>query len=211
MAVTFDTAAATEASSADPGAVAITVGANSNRVLVCFLQIDNGETSAGVPTGGGGPNSWQLFDSEAPGRRQYIYYLIAPATGAQSIVTDVVTPAAGCSAHVISLYGADQTTPLINVNKGGSGPETLSITNPAGNMALVGFMGNGVQGTPSVGTECTAIVSAHNGSTGRSTATPGVVTWPNDVGRSIIGCSVAASAAAAITSAAHYYNMIGGH
>src|SRR3990167_2930414 len=109
MAVVFD-ALSSGAVDANTITVAHTC-TGSNRLLVVGIGIDGAQTvSAGYPTYAG--VEMTQVATFAPGNfRIYIYYLVAPATGANNIVCNF-SAAQDIGLVAVSYTGVAQTTPL---------------------------------------------------------------------------------------------------
>lgn len=173
MAVTFDAKfekGATGQTSpfsfvSNAGTVTGSVGANSNRVLIGYVAF-RGITSSAVAMTWNGVSmtaiSGASLTAVAGSMDLYLFGLIAPATGAQTLS---VSWTGGSSAPVvlgaISLYNADQTTGWQNggtdTNTGTSVSGTVSSAN--GNMAVAGLCdNNATSATITAGTDRKSVV-----------------------------------------------------
>lgn len=154
MAVLRDTSAVFD----NPGAnstcdVSITVASgNSNRLLVVIANTDTDTdvdiTSVAFTLQGGSANtdafSYFNFASDV-GRRQEVWYFIAPAEG-NATIRATFASAVGGSVAAYSLYNVDQTTPLDGFVKGGAGL-SLNVTSATDDYCIAEFVDNGA--TPS--------------------------------------------------------------
>lgn len=137
MAVTLDAT-----SSAAVDAASITTShtcSGSNRLLVVIITIDGTETVSGTPTYAG-VNMTQLLNI-APGNfRVYMYYLVAPSTGANNIS---ISFSGGQDAGMmaVSYNGVDQGTPPTDGTAAGgddnASPYGRSITTSSANSLVV--------------------------------------------------------------------------
>ena len=158
MAIAFDAASSGSANvqggTADTITVSHTVGSGSDRILLmtllvrapggaAFGSLTVGGSSTGVTDALTGPVQTGSFD-------MYVYYLLAPPSGAQNIVwTTTGGDPALFLAGAVSLSGVDQSTPfdgvaLVEATQAfGGGPSiSNSITPASDNAWTVDFVGH---------------------------------------------------------------------
>lgn len=114
MAVTYDAGTVGETLfGTNPSAsFSHTTPAGSNRVLVLLIGIDDtGGSLSTVTYNGVGLTQHASAGGASPGRRNFVYYLIDPPTGANTVVV-TWTGDAEILAFAASFSGAHQTTPL---------------------------------------------------------------------------------------------------
>lgn len=165
MAVTFDAhfekGAASQASPfsylSSAGTVAGSIGVNSNRVLIVFVGFAGITSSALSVTWNSVPMSpITSMAALASSYDLYLYGLIAPATGAQTLA---VSWTGGTAASIwlggVSVFNADQATGWDNAgtDTGAASPASSTITTTNGDMAIAGHVNNNGGSTAiSVGT-----------------------------------------------------------
>lgn len=151
-AVTFDSTFEKGANSASPfsfvsnaGTVAGSVGANSNRVLIAYLALRGVAASTATMTWNGVAMT-QIGTVQNDGNTDaYLFGLIAPATGAQTLAATWTGGAAGpVVLGAVSVYDADQTTGWQNngTDSGTGSPASSVVTSANGNMAIAGHANN---------------------------------------------------------------------
>lgn len=158
MAVAFDTSGQNgNSGSTTLTGVAITIGANANRVLVVFVMVKSGSapssvtvdlSGTNVPAVAGGP-----FVDGTGFYRIYAFSLIAPGTGAKNLNVTVsgVTPTTlVCGGF--SFYNADQSTGVSNLtsNTGSSTTASVAVTTSSGNAVAAVAADNNGTSTPTV-------------------------------------------------------------
>lgn len=161
MAVTFDSTfehhgTGSQASPfsyvSNAGTVTGTVGANSNRVLIVYVAF-RGITSSAVSVTWNGVSMTQIVSqlTLASAWDEYLFGLINPATGAQTLSVAWTGGAATVAMGAVSLYNADQSTGWQNsgTDTGTGTPQTAAsvITSANGNMAVAGHGNNNATGT----------------------------------------------------------------
>lgn len=162
MAVTFDahfekgsgTASSPFSYVSNAGTVAGSVGANSNRVLIVAVCFGFGSSAGSVtaPTWSG--TSTTLITSASTTNAQtFLYGLIAPATGAQTISVAWSGAASNIALGAVSLFNADQTTGWHNsgTDTGTGTSASSTITSANGDMAIASHCNDNASGT-SIGT-----------------------------------------------------------
>lgn|GEM_PF-1755049 len=137
-----------------------------------------------------------------------MFYLVAPATGTNTVAVTVSTTVDAITAGSVSFTGVDQSTPLTNtatnIGPGGAGSTTasVSVTTQTGDMVIDGMCCGGGFGTGS--TQTNRWLRFNNTTTGAgcaasSTATgSGSVTMSYNISQDwwgIIGTNVSAAAA----------------
>lgn len=145
MAVAFDTfgsgfagSATTTIATGDGGGAALSVGNNSNRVLVAkiALKLTDGRSVSSISGGGGG--TWALaVKCDTAGCE--IWTSIGPSTGAQTVTVTLSGSTTGLIC-VESWYNVEQTTPVaataqVGTTQGPETAETLSITSQSDQQA----------------------------------------------------------------------------
>lgn len=140
----------------------ITVGANSNRVIVAIVTCQSSSGGSGVSISTiGGVTPTQIFSQASTGTNagQFhikAYVVIAPATGVNTIVWGALNNGNARSGAMIaySLYNVDQSSPIGNngANCLWSTPASQSITTTvAGSMVLGGAINGNSATTPATG------------------------------------------------------------
>jgi hypothetical protein len=150
--VALNTSASATETGADNAVSATIAAAGSNRLLVCGVHISGtGITVSGVTHGGVALTRSTVGLIAGPGGGSFtrldVWYLIAPATGSQT-VTATLSSGANKALTCIAFTGANQVTPF---GTGGSysdtnNPSTVTITVPANGMG-VAFNTNNDQAT----------------------------------------------------------------
>lgn len=129
------------------GTVSGSVGSNSNRILIIYLVFDNGTvTPNGTPTWNG-VSSTQLgtFVSIASsGQTIYLYRLLAPTTGAQTLSAAFNAGSSAVVLGAISLFNVDQVTGANNYQSttGTGTAESISVTSVSNLNMIVGGSGD---------------------------------------------------------------------
>lgn len=94
------------------GTVSLTVGNNSDRLLIVDIQTPNGTTVTGITYAG---VSMTLIDSQiipSALNNHYSYKLIAPTVGTANVVATISGSSSGMGLIATSYYNVDQTTPI---------------------------------------------------------------------------------------------------
>jgi hypothetical protein len=171
MAVTFDTKFMHQASSqnngfsfvSNAGTVTGSVGANSNRVLIAMVKGYEPDGS-GISDVASMAVTWNGVSMTSIGSKTgfvsyglWLFGLIAPATGAQTLAATWSAPGAINTIHLAawSLYEADQTTGWQNFasNNGTSNAPAQNVTSATGNIALAALANQATAPTLTAGTE----------------------------------------------------------
>jgi hypothetical protein len=117
-----------------------TVANQSNRILIVALQTSNSSTYdvSGITYGGISMTKLKSLDGTGTfvGQRTQIWYLLAPATGANTLAITSTNSANSVTANIYSYYNAAQVAPPEADGIGGSGVASASIT-PTVNGSLV--------------------------------------------------------------------------
>jgi hypothetical protein len=105
----------------------------SDRLLLTFIECQNGDLITGVTYNGVSMTQLGKNNISAFGFYNYIYYLVAPATGANNIV---VSASGSCTIIQLSesLTGVNQTTPIDASNLIN---QTSSLANPTGSVTTL--------------------------------------------------------------------------
>lgn len=159
-AILFDTVATNTQPFGTALTVPITVGNNANRVVLAALLVDN-TTSVGLtgtPSCGGNAMTFLTnVLASATSQQIEVYYLIAPATGAQNVIWgwNNTGPA---SSIVLSYYNVNQTTPVDitpspQIDNGSDVTVSSTVTTGASGDLVVDFVcvNSGVTLTPGAG------------------------------------------------------------
>ena len=119
---------------------AITIGNNSNRILIAVIDYGYNKSQSYAPTAVKLHSNSAAFtkltdkegDGSSDGHYVSVWYLINPPTGSQNIdVTWGSTTPLTSTISLISLYGVNQTTGISNstyASAGGSAVATMSVT-----------------------------------------------------------------------------------
>lgn len=182
----------------------ITVGSNSNRVLVLLQSSDsaaNHVSSVAYTSGSGG--TWTLVANTKTNngqRESEIWCSIAPSTGSVTVrVTMVNTIAGDATNDLHSFYNADQTAPCNGGTNGGI-VSSIGVTTQSDSMAAYVVLTPGGPGTFSGAATASDSQAAFNGfhdflhGTGNGGTL--TLTWTNSA-RSVSAINVKAAASAA--------------
>ena len=82
----------------------------TDTLLVVFATANSGQTITGVTYNGVSMTQKGSFIQDSAGPKNYCFYLVNPATGANNVV--VTASSSVCPATAISYTGVDQTTPI---------------------------------------------------------------------------------------------------
>lgn len=140
--VAYDTSGSTTVAEATPS-FSITIGNNSNRVLIVIAGYDAGGNAATAMTYNGA--SMTNIGGCADNNGSYqAFYLIAPATGAHTLSISGYSSNSSISVAYWSLYNADQTSApdKESSSNGTSNPVTTSVTPSLSGGIVVGFSCN---------------------------------------------------------------------
>jgi len=170
-----------------PKTVSGTIAANSDRVLIAYVHMEDGGTSVsglGVTWNGVSMTAIGSSYSFSTGFTLYAFGLIAPDTGTHDLVLS--WSGGGVNWTVVTamaFYGADQTTAWQNrtTASGTSAAPSISVTSSNGNMATAAYMHTGsadtfveVNGTEAYASE--PWETLYRASTGGSTTISGTTT-----------------------------------
>lgn len=226
MAVAFDTAfeqgVAADASPfsfvSNAGTVAGSIGNNSNRVLIGIVGFDDSvtvSTAAGLTpvtmTWGGVSMTAIGAGLDTPGGFSvFLFGLIAPAIGAQTLNVAWSVDSNSLALGGISVYNADQTTGWQNAttNTGTSTSATIAVPFSTGNAVVVGRTDdNGSSAVIAAGTQDWDERSLNGNYGGAHNLSSGTVTWTlgSSVGWAMAGVEVIAASAGGVVS-----DLIGG-
>lgn len=169
MAIAYDNAKYQQNTSTSSQSYSFTVGTGDNRILL-----------VGVETGGAtfGSNdvitsvtyngvSLTRINTVANSNRMYLYYLIAPATGANTLVVTASSSGGLMRSSPVSYSGVDQTSP-IDANGTGTGSTTtmdISLTSTTDNCWMVAVNENS-SGEPTASTGTVKRTSSSGGGYG---------------------------------------------
>jgi hypothetical protein len=163
VAVTLDAKNNYSGSSASSFTQSFTVGSNSNRVLVVAIEALGSVLVSGITYNGVALS--QITHEGINGGVADIWYLEAPATGANNLVITLNTTGS-VNFNIYSYYNAAQTsTPEANAKNTGGGTQSLTLT-PLTNGSLIFAMcaaGGALSGASSNAISGGACVSADTG------------------------------------------------
>jgi hypothetical protein len=114
----------------------------SNLVLVVGIAIgiigDAGKSASATYNGVSMTSAGIVHSDNATDGFVQMFYLAAPATGANTVAITVTGGTVDITGGSVSFTGAHQTTPLINIatNFGASATASVSVTNASGNMVV---------------------------------------------------------------------------
>lgn len=114
----------------------------SNRLLVVGAAIgasdDTGITATATYNGTSMTSAGLVHSNNSTDGYVQIFYLAAPATGANTVAITITGGSVDIEAGSISFTGTDQSTPLANTttNAGSGTTASVSITNSSGNMVI---------------------------------------------------------------------------
>jgi hypothetical protein len=147
---TFDTSAGNRVPSGNTTvSTSITVGSNSNRVLIALVESGANLTYTLAYTAGSG-GTWVSQGSVGTAPRMELFCSIAPSTGSVTVqATASGDCVSDCALALHSWFGADQTTPCSGYTSG-AGSVALSTANGDGTSGAVVSGG----GNPGNGTGC---------------------------------------------------------
>lgn len=127
------------ASGSDSAGTSITIGNNSNRILLVFIATNNDTT----PTATFGGNSMtQLVGGT--GANCYLFYILAPLTGSQTLA---ISTSSTWTAY--SIYNATQSAPSVTANQNSASPPQNITTTVEGSRVFTAI------GTAQDGTSAT--------------------------------------------------------
>lgn len=144
MAITLDTAAAAyRGTSASTHTFSFTVAANTNRALAIFVHAFDGDRVTSVTYGGTAMTQVNKVKKGTEVNYTYMYYLVAPSTGANDFVVSM-SPSERISWAAVSLYNVVQEAIAVNNTTGGNGESSsLSMTSTVDNSwHVIGVMTN---------------------------------------------------------------------
>lgn len=132
-----------------------TVGNNANRLLVASATFaQTGISAVGVTWGGTPMNA--VGNLTAGGRMTFVFQLIAPATGAQTIACTWTGGSSTIALGAVSYYNVNQSTPVQNngSDTGTGSPASSDVTSANGNAVFVTHINNnGASTATSAGTQ----------------------------------------------------------
>ena len=165
MSIVLDTASsAYRGTGATSHTFSFTVGNNANRGLALFIHCFDGDYVSGVTYAGVSMTQLNKVKRGTEANYTYMYYLVAPTTGANNFVVSLSVSARIAWAS-LSIYNAVQSTPTVKSTDGGNGTSsTLSNTSTV----------NGSWHVIGVGTNASSINSRTNYSSDSSDASNGV-------------------------------------
>ena len=140
-----------------------TVAAQSNRILIVFIAFENASAPTVVTYNG---DNLTLFTSYTAGATDvWMYYIVAPDTGANNVV--VTTADVGIDAKVgaVSFYSVNQTSPIrgafSDTSASGAGPATKTLVSGTTEV-VVGMMMTVASRTITLGAGQTSIFNGDN-------------------------------------------------
>ena len=144
MAITLDTASsAYRGTAATSHTFSFTVGNNSNRGLAIFIHVFAGDYIASVTYGGVAMTQVNKVRKGTEANYTYMYYLVAPSTGANNFVVSL-SPSQRISWAAGSYYNVSQSSIQIKNTAGGnSTSSSFSMTSTVNNSwHVIGVMVN---------------------------------------------------------------------
>lgn len=202
MAVLYDTSAVNASGSGTTISQAITVGINSDRILIAFINSNDGVTErfvTGVVYTAGSGGAWAfvgVMNPDGVNRKTEIWASIGPSTGSDTVqATFDGAPAAGSSMALVSVYNALQTsvaTAVAYTEQNTSGIVTLAVTTPVDGLAIVNVTANSSPGVITSGIEILAYSNSDLYRTGYGSTPPTTtISWTTAApGRGLNGVSV---------------------
>ena len=148
--VALDTGTYTTSGLASSKTFSFTVGANANRLLIVDVAVPTYTVSSVTY---GGVSMTQLYANVVSGTQHSVYYLAAPATGANNVVVNFSNTVSSAIIGVTSLYNVSQSGPVgtTTSNHGTTGSsDSEVISSGTGSYGFDSFMENSVT-APSVG------------------------------------------------------------
>lgn len=160
-AISFDNASTGTSASSATDSFALTVGTGANRILWVGFLVNNGPQPTISSVKYAGVSMTATVGNPLPvgasSQYLYLYYLAAPASGANNVVITFTGSVLNISAMASSYAGAAQTgIPDASVSGTGTGTSaTLSTTTTADNAWMVGVFRNNSTGNGSAGSGTT--------------------------------------------------------
>jgi hypothetical protein len=150
MALAYDSASGLQSNSGTVHTLSHTCS-GSNRLLVVYVMISNARSIVSITYGG---VDMTLKTSKIVGQSVYVYYLAAPATGANNVVV-TIDSSSYCYPTAVSYTGVDQSTPTGNAGTSNGTTPSITLTTTVANAWLVMGVRDAVDGATNAGTDTT--------------------------------------------------------
>lgn len=109
----------------------ITVGNNANRILLVWIAVNGSAAAAASSVQYAGVSMTQVGSTMQNGsgdQKKYLYYLLAPATGANNLTYTTDNSNTSTVVSWASLYNVSQSTPLSTADFDNSSSNTITTT-----------------------------------------------------------------------------------